>query len=509
MTRRPPPARAAPAPEDRGADTHPAGMAPAFALAAPELPDLPKGDLLLGYQQRAIAAMATTGLLVIEKSRRIGLTWGLAAAAALTAAASRGAEGGMDVWYMGTEMQMAREFIRDVGMWARAFGLVSEDEGERVLDDSDQDVRAFSVRFASGFRVTAIPSVPRALRGRQGLVLVDEAAFHADIDEVLKAAMALLIWGGRVVVVSTHDGIDNPFNALIEEVRTGRRAGRVMTITWSDAMADGFYERVMLRTGEPATPEGKIAWEARIRSFYTEEQAAEELDVIPRAHGGSWLDPTMLAACGHPEAGLPIHYGGGLTYIGRDVARRRDFSVIAALELCGPVLWERERYEAVGATFAHQDAAMDAMFARYRVARAKIDQTGMGEKVVEDAQGRHGSLRVEGVLFSAQRKLSLATALRARVEAGTIRMRLDAETRRDLLAVKRAGKSAGALAEGSVHPDRFWALALACEAADEGFVDLSAIQTTGARAGAPGAGGGAGHDPWAGFQGAGLDARGF
>jgi phage FluMu gp28-like protein len=38
---------------------------------------------------------------------------------------------------------------------------------------------------------------------------------------VIKSAMALLIWGGQVVV-STHDGVANPFNLLIEN--QGREA---------------------------------------------------------------------------------------------------------------------------------------------------------------------------------------------------------------------------------------------------------------------------------------------
>jgi phage FluMu gp28-like protein len=55
------------------------------------------------------------------------------------------------------------------------------------------------------------------------------------------------------------------------------------------------------------------------------------------------------------------------------------------------------------------DAAFDDVMERYRVVRACIDQTGMGEKVVEDAQTRHGS-RVEGVLFTGPNKLVMATA---------------------------------------------------------------------------------------------------
>ena len=66
--------------------------------------------------------------------------------------------------------------------------------------------------------MVALPSVPRALRGKQGLVIVDEAAFHGELAEVIKSALALLMWGGQVVIVSTHNGVANPFNLLLDDV---------------------------------------------------------------------------------------------------------------------------------------------------------------------------------------------------------------------------------------------------------------------------------------------------
>jgi phage FluMu gp28-like protein len=453
---------------------HPsANTAPAFEEAKPELPQLPLGDLLLAYQGRSIKWLETTGLLVIEKSRRIGLTWGMAAHAALTAGSNKSA-GGMHVWYMGTEMEMAREFIDAVAMWAVAFGQAAENEGEVVLEDPDGDIQAFRVRFSSGFRVTAIPSLPRALRGRQGLVIIDEAAFHKSIGEVLKAALALLIWGGKVVVISTHDGVDNPFNALIEDIKVGKRKGVVGKITFADALADGLYERIMLVRGLPANDNNKADWEADIRAFYG-DGAEEELDCIPASGGGAWIDPADMTACEHPDAGKPALYQGGLVYIGRDVARRKDFAVIWAFEEINGILWLRERYEVTNTKFSIQAAAFDDMFKRYRVASAWVDQTGMGEAVVEAAQDQHGETRVQGVLFTPPNKLDLATALRDRFEAGTIRIpKEDAEIRADLRGIKRAGVGRGALAEaGDVHPDRFWAAALACRAADTPYQALT------------------------------------
>ena len=57
--------------------------------------------VLLGYQQRAVSLLdnVSAQVLFIEKSRRIGLTWALAAAAVLRAGKQKKA-GGMDVMYI-------------------------------------------------------------------------------------------------------------------------------------------------------------------------------------------------------------------------------------------------------------------------------------------------------------------------------------------------------------------------------------------------------------------------
>jgi phage FluMu gp28-like protein len=437
---------------------------------------LPKGDVLLGYQASTLEIlMSGVSLLGIEKSRRIGLTWALAAAAVLKAAAQSSA-GGMNAWYMGYDLEMAREFIDVCAMWARAFGIAAEDADEEVLEGDGEKVQAFRLRFASGFKIVALPSVPRALRGKQGLVIIDEAAFHKDLAEVLKAAVALLMWGGQVVVLSTHDGVANPFNLLLDDIRAGRRKGVVKTITFDDAIADGLYERVRL-TAEIKGRDiaSKADWIADIRDTYGDD-AEEELDCVPKAGSGSWLDPTSLTGCEHPDAGRPELYAGGLVYIGRDVARRRDLSVIHAYELVGDVLWLRDRWTARAATFRAQDDAFDAIWKSRRVASAWIDQTGMGEKVVEDLQLKYGSTRIHGELLTGPNRLDLATALRDRVESCTIRIPPLPELRTDFRAIKKQGGVQGSIRlvdDGDVHADEFWAAALAMRAADTPYQEYA------------------------------------
>ena len=137
-------------------------------------------------------------------------------------------------------------------------------------------------------------------------------------------------------------------------------------------------------------------------------------------------------------------------------------------------MWTREIIERRRITFAEQDALLDGVFARYRVIRACMDQTGMGEKPVEDARARHGSSRVHGVLFTSAAKLELATRGKEGFEDRTLRIPAGrAELRADLHKLKKVTGATGvprfvADSDSNGHADRTWACFLALQAADNG-----------------------------------------
>lgn len=178
-----------------------------------------KSQLLLPYQKRWIAD--SSQLKIAEKSRRTGLTWAEAADAALNGSMSVEA-GGCDTFYVGTTKDMAREFIDACAMWAKAYDRAASGIGEEVLKDEDKDILVYVIQFASGYKIKALSSNPSNLRGMQGNVIIDEAAFQADLAAVLKAALALTMWGNNVRLISTHNGIDNLFNTIITDSRAGK-----------------------------------------------------------------------------------------------------------------------------------------------------------------------------------------------------------------------------------------------------------------------------------------------
>jgi phage FluMu gp28-like protein len=263
--------------------------------------------VLMKHQSEWIQMQQGLDIAVGEKGRRTGITFAQALTDTITAATAKEA-GGDNIWYMADTREKGLEFIGYTGKFAQiiARGQATHIEQhifeDQLPDGSSRQIQAFRVRFASGFRVTALSSRPENIHGLQGKVRIDEAALHKNVSHVLESATALLIWGGSIVVWSTHRGKKNPFNQLVQDVRAGRygKKAAVKRMTFDDAVANGLYERVCYMAGKEATTEGKRSWYEAIRSAYGPRKAAmrEELDVIPRDGDGSaipgvWIERAM------------------------------------------------------------------------------------------------------------------------------------------------------------------------------------------------------------------------
>lgn len=252
--------------------------------------------VLLGYQQRWIADRAP--LKIASKGRRVGLTWAEAADDVLDAIADTQA---CNTFYCSAAQDMAREYVEAVAMWARAFDAAASEVQEGLFDDGDsvdparRFIKTFEVSFPhTGRRIVALSSRPTNLRGKQGNIVLDEAAFSPDLAGMLKAAMAMLLWGNRVKIISSHNGTENAFATLIEEVRAGKRPGSLHHIPFRAAVADGLYRRVCLRRGIEWTQAGEDKWVAEAYAFYGAD-AEEELDAIPARSGGKYLPLALIS----------------------------------------------------------------------------------------------------------------------------------------------------------------------------------------------------------------------
>ncbi len=242
-----------------------------------------------------------------EKGRRCGITYAEALDDTLIAASARSA-GGDNVFYIGDTKDKGREFIGYVAHFARVVAkeLVEVEEflfKDEKADGSSQFISAYRVTFASGFRVEALSSRPENIRGLQGVVVIDEAAFHKDVRAVLDAVNALLIWGGRIRVISTHNGVLNPFNELIREAKAGKVPFSLHFIPFAKSVANGLFRRVCLLRGKPWSLQAEADWEAKIRGAYGARtaQMRQELDAIPADAVGAALTRVAIEAVSDPK----------------------------------------------------------------------------------------------------------------------------------------------------------------------------------------------------------------
>lgn len=204
----------------------------------------------------------------------------------------------LNQWYIGYNREMALEYILDCEKWLRALGIVANAHHEYIFKDPDEngksrDIAAFRIRLPNGKRITALSSQPKNIRSKRGHVRVDEGAFHENLPEIRKAAIALTMHGGRVSFASTHDGEDNPFNELCEEARSGEKSYSLHTTTFDDAVEQGLYRKICKNAGTQWTQEAEDAW---VRDIYDDYgiDADEELRCIPRSASGGYIETQWL-----------------------------------------------------------------------------------------------------------------------------------------------------------------------------------------------------------------------
>lgn len=469
-------------------------------MSEPKPLRLPPGEkLLLPYQARWIADKSP--LKVAEKGRRTGLTWAEAADAVLEAARASGAS---NHFYLATGKEMAQEFIEASSGWAKAFEHAASEIQEEVLRDGEDDILVYRIYFASGRRIDALSSRPTNLRGRQGNLTIDEAAFHDGLPEVIKAAAPLQMWGGRVRVISTHNGVETDFNELVQDARAGRRKWSVHRITLEDACREGLYRRICLVRGRDWSPQAEAEWiRGLMEDAVTPEDAEEEYMCVPKRGGGAYLSWDLIESCMAAERPVLRFSGSAEFNACREPVRERSVREWCEARLHPLLAALPDRRSAWGVDFGRKanrtvvapiqtdsDVRMEVPFllelhnVPYRQQEqilfflvdglprwtaGALDARGNGEYLAEQAGDRYGSGRVEAVQLSQGWYLSQMPRFKSAFEDRTIRIPRDREVIDDLRAlqviqgVPKLPPSTGQ--KGGRHGDAAVALALAHYAA--------------------------------------------
>jgi len=267
--------------------------------------------VLMAHQAEWIKQIHDYDLNACEKGRRTGITYATALDDTITASSDRSA-GGDNCYYIGDTKDKGLEYIGYCAHMAKVMASAMAEgwNGIEVFlfedqqpDGNSKQITSYRIRFASGFQIVALSSNPSNIRGLQGIVDIDEAAFHKNVQAVIDSATALIIWGGKIRIISTHNTDRSPFNQFIKDARAGKNAFRVFHVTFDDAVANGLYERVCLVKGWQPTAEGKKTWYLKVRGAYGSNRAAmfEELDAIPREGTGVAIPSVLIERCMREE----------------------------------------------------------------------------------------------------------------------------------------------------------------------------------------------------------------
>ena len=430
--------------------------------------------IFLPYQGKWIDDPAR--LKLIEKSRQIGLSWstayGMVSRIALQAAR-------FDEWVSSRDEIQARLFLEDCKLWADIANLAAQDMGEQVIDE-DKKHTALVLQFANRRRIHSMSSNADAQAGKRGSRVLDEFALHPDPRKLWAIASPGITWGGKMEVISTHRGSKNYFNTLIREIKEGGNPKKISlhTVTLQNALDQGFLWK--LQQNLPPEDERQAMDEAAyfdwVKSGAADEESfLQEYMCIPGDDDAAFLEYDLIASAEYGTLDNWTTPEGGVLYVGVDIGRKHDLTVLWVVEKLGDVLYTRHVEGLRNMRKSDQEKVLYPWFEK--AARICIDYTGLGIGWGDDAQDKFGKYRVECVSFTGQVKEALAYPVRSRMEERRIRIPYTAAIRADLRQVTKQVTPAGNVrftaertADG--HADHFWALALAIHAAD-GIQDQS------------------------------------
>ena len=403
-------------------------------------------EILLPWQQRWVADASR--FKIGMWSRQTGKSFSTACEAVADCAAQPKDSSALWVVLSAGERQ-ALEWMEKARKWAQAFkfGVDSYDE---IRGSADALISRAEIRFGNGARIVAIPANPDTARGYSANLILDEFAIHEkpfDIWAAIYPSITNPLTGEKKLrIVSTPKGRGNKFADLWEH-NEGYAKHKV---TIEDAVREGL--RIDLAALKNGVDDPDIWAQEYMCEFIDNTSVLLPYELIGKCESESIRDDGLS----------PL-------YVGMDVGRSKDLSVIVTAVKLGDVLAVVDVTDLRRMPFADQLDVLTAKASAPRVRGVRIDSTGIGAMLAEEATKRLGP-KCQGVQFTVASKGQMYGLMRRRFEERSIRIPVARDLREDLHAVQRVVSTGGnvtysAPRNADGHSDRAAALALCCLAA--------------------------------------------
>jgi phage FluMu gp28-like protein len=429
----------------------------------------------LGFQGRWNADRSR--MKIAEKSRQLGFSW---CDAYDTVTETAGTEWPFDCWVTSRDQIQAQLYTEDCQMWAKSLNILATDLGQSILENAEtgRHASAQRLKLANGRDIWSLSSNVDAQAGKRGTRKLDEFALNPENRRLFAIARPGITWGGRLVIFSTHRGSHNYFNELIREIREkgNPKHFSLHRVTIEDALRDGLLVKLKQQWAriDPNDERLLMSEDDYLQNerdeCADEETWLQEYMCVPADDASAFLEYEQIIKCRYrPEEiwETDLFDAKGELFVGVDIGRKHDLTVIWVLEKLGDTFYTRRVIEMSRQRFDAQEAELYAILALPQVRRCCIDETGIGIQFTERAKIYSG--KVEGVTFTPRVKEELAYPLKTAFEEMRVRIPDNKFITTDLRAVKKETTLSGNVrfaADRGVngHADRFWALALALHA---------------------------------------------
>ncbi len=174
------------------------------------------------FQNKCIEDFIEYRFNIVIKSRQLGLSTLTAAYALWLTIFSRS----KNVLIIATKIETAMNFMRKVKT------MTNNLPKWLILPTITVDNKQ-SIEFSNGSRIKAIPTSPDAGRSESlSLLIVDEAAYIRNFEELWSGLYPTLSTGGRAIVISTPNGVGDYYYELYTKAEAGHNEFNAIKVMW-------------------------------------------------------------------------------------------------------------------------------------------------------------------------------------------------------------------------------------------------------------------------------------
>ena len=351
--------------------------------------------------------------------------------------------------------RQSKELMEKVKMHLEALGIAASAIEEDFFDDAE--TKQLMIRLPNGARIIGLPANPDTARGFSANVFLDEFAFHRDSEKIWRALYPTITRGYRLIIATTPQGKSNRAYRLWSSEDNG--FSKHLIDIYAAVNGGLTLDPDELRRGI----DDEEAWQQEYLCQFIDEASA-------------FLTYDLIAACESDTGKLDseLDASHGPIFVGIDIGRKRDLTVIWVLQKVGDVFVTRQVRCLDKMPYRQQAEVIAQVITAGHPYRVCIDATGIGNQLAEGLAYDFGGV-VEPVVFTNEVKKDLAHRVLPVMQDRRLRLPIDSTIREDLHSVKKVTTAAGNIrfdAERTKdgHADRFWAMALALHAADEAHV---------------------------------------